>query len=491
MKPALPGRPDRNEGSGTIWDEYFSGKRARLSAACGVNTLKTMKSNRRSFIKTSALGTLGVLGAPALLGNSTASPQASENEKPRGIKLPELRTKAVDGRPLKAGLVGCGDRGTGAAMDFLAAGDGLQVTALGDLFKDHLDNSREKLQKKGLVVPDDKCFTGFDAYKRVIDSGVDVVLLCTPPVFRPLHFEYAVNAGKDCFIEKPVAVDPAGARRMLAIGKLAAGKNLSVISGTIRRSEKNCIELCRRVADGAIGRLVSAHVIRHGTVPVPPKARASGWSDMEFMLRNWMYYTWTSSDFNCEQFIHEVDLMSMFLGDIPPVRAIATGGRARRPAGNIYDSISVEYEYEGSFRAHCTSRQINGCDRMNAVLIYGTKGYTDCRNWIRNLDCTDAWVYPRPDAAARTAEWKILHNGLIQEHVRLVSAIRTGKPVNDVEQQVLSNIIGMMGRESAYTGKFVTYEEMMASQQNLTPATWEFGPVPGVVTDVALPGVAL
>jgi len=184
-------------------------------------------SNRRNFFKTSAMGVLGTMTVPALLGGCTSG---QKQEKLREVIVPELLEKAPDGRPLKAGLVGCGDRGTGAAVDFLAAGDGLQITAIGDIFRERLDISREILKEKGQNIPDENCFTGFDAYKQVIDSGVDVVLLCSPPVFRPQHFDYAIKAGKHCFIEKPVAVDPVGARRMLLSGRQAAQQGLSVIS---------------------------------------------------------------------------------------------------------------------------------------------------------------------------------------------------------------------------------------------------------------------
>ena len=450
--------------------------------------IENNESNRRSFFKTSAIGALGAITIPAFWGGCSKS--ASKDIKIREWVAPELRPKAVDGKPLKAGLVGCGDRGTGAAVDFLNAGDGLQITAMGDIFPEKLNASRALLKEKGQNIPEENCFIGFDAYKKVIDSGVDVVLLCTPPVFRSTHFDYAIRAGKDCFIEKPVAVDPVGARQMLITGKQAARQGLSVISGTIRRSEQNNIELCKRVANGAIGQLVSAHVIRFGGTGWH-KTREKGWSDMEYMLRNWINFTWVCGDLLCEQFIHEIDLMSMFLGDIPPVKALATGGRARRLTGDVYDFFSVEYEYEGSFRAHCTSRQISGCDNRNQVLIYGTKGYTDCRNWIRNLDGTDVWVYPRPGQEERTPEWEALHNGFVQEHIRLISAIRTGKPINDVEQQVLSTVMGIMGREAAYAGKFVTYDEIMSSDMKLGPDTFEFGPVPGIAEEIALPGVPL
>jgi len=208
---------------------------------------------------------------------------------------------------------------------------------------------------------------------------------------------------------------------------------------------------------------------------------------MEYMLRNWINFTWLSGDLLCEQFIHEIDLMSWFNGDVPPTRARATGGRARRETGDVYDFFSVEYEYENGFRAHCTARQINGCDNMNEVLIFGTKGWANCRGGqgeIFNLDGSTAWKYER-------AENDGLSNAFVLEHVRLVSAIRTGKTVNDVEEQVLSTVLGIMGREAAYTGKFVTYDEVMASQQRLGPETFQFGPVPGIAEEIQLPGVAV
>ena len=220
------------------------------------------KSDRRSFFKTSAMGALGTMSIPVFLGSCSGS--ASKDDKLKDVVVPEIREKALEGKPLKAGLVGCGGRGTGAAINFLDAGNDLQITAIGDIFIDKLDACRESLKKKGQQITDENCFIGFDAYKKVIDSGVDVVLLCTPPVFRPMHFEYAINQGKDCFIEKPCAVDPVGARKMQILGKQAAQQNLSVISGTINRSKKDCIETYRRVAGGAIGEIVSAHVSRMG-----------------------------------------------------------------------------------------------------------------------------------------------------------------------------------------------------------------------------------
>ena len=449
--------------------------------------MENIQSSRRSFIKTSALGAIGTITMPAILGGCSSS--ASKEEKLKEVVVPEILEKAPEGKALKAGLVGCGGRGTGAAGDFLKAGSGLQVTALGDIFKDRLDTCRESLKGKGQNIPDDKCFVGFDAYKQVIDSGVDVVLLCTPPAFRPLHFEYAIKAGKHCFYEKPCAVDSVGARLMLMMGRQATQKNLSVISGTIYRSSRDHIETYRRVAGGAIGDIISAHVSRMGGA-LWFKLREKGWDDMEYMMRNWYNFCWASGDFVTEQFIHEIDKMSWFMGDKPPVRAEATGGRQRRITGDIYDHMSIEFVYENGCRAHCTSRQIGGCDTQTVVMLYGTKGYTNCRSTIYNYDGTIAWEYPYPKSKDDPDQtWKV-PDPFVQEHIRLVTAIRTGVPINDVEQQTLSTLLTIMGRESAYTGKFVTYEQIMASTQKLGPETYQFGPVPGFHEDIPLAGSA-
>jgi len=448
--------------------------------------MKNCKSSRRSFFKTATYGALGTMSIPAFLGGCSNS--SSKEEKLKEVIVPEILSKAPDGKPLKAGLVGCGDRGTGAATDFLKAGNDLQIIAIGDVFKDKLNSCREILKGKGQNIPDENCFLGFDAYRKVIDSGVDVVLLCTPPVFRPIHFEYAIKSGKHCFIEKPVAVDPAGARQMLIAGKQSVQQNLSVISGTIWRSAKDRIETYRRVAGGAIGKIVSAHVSRMGGA-LWFKKREKDWSDMEYMLRNWVNFCWTSGDMLAEQFIHEIDQMSWFMGNVHPIRAEATGGRARRVTGDVYDHISVEFLFEEGVRAHCTTRQIGGCDNQNIVMLYGTKGYTNCNNTIYNLDGSVAWEYPYPKEGDADQSWKV-PDPYVQEHIRLVTAIRTGKLLNDVDIQVQSTLMGIMGREAAYTGKFITWDQILTSNQKLGPETYQFGPVPEVKEEIPLAGVA-
>ncbi|MDR2038599.1 MAG: Gfo/Idh/MocA family oxidoreductase [Bacteroidales bacterium] len=447
---------------------------------------KKFKSNRREFLKKSTIGTIGTMSVPIFLNSCSGSD--TKKEKLKDVEVPEILDKAPDGKPLKAGLVGCGGRGTGAAMDFLSAGSGLQITAIGDVFKDQLDACRARLKEKGQDIPDSNCFIGFDAYQKVIDSGVDVVLLCTPPVFRPIHFKYAIEKGKHCFIEKPCAVDPMGAKQILVDAKRASQQGLSVISGTIRRSQKDCIETYRRVAGGAIGEIVSAHVSRLGGA-LWHKQRQPGWTDMEYMLRNWVNFCWTSGDLVVEQFVHEIDMMSWFMGDKKPIRAEATGGRQRRVTGDMYDFFSIEYVYDNNYRAHCTSRQIAECDTNHLVMVYGTKGYTNCFDKIYNLDGTIAWEYPHPKKDDPDQSM-VVPNPFVQEHIRLVTAIRTNKPVNDAEQHVQSTLMAIMGRESAYSGKFVTWDQIMASTLKLGPETYELGPVPDIKEVIPVVGTS-
>jgi myo-inositol 2-dehydrogenase / D-chiro-inositol 1-dehydrogenase len=434
---------------------------------------------RRNFITKTALGTLGAAG----ILTSCSGPGSKKDE----IQLPELLEQAPDGKVLKAGLIGCGGRGTGAAINFLDAGPNLQITALGDVFQDKIDHCRATLKKeKNVEVADENCFLGFDSYEKVIDSGVDVVLLCTPPHFRPAHVEAAVNARKHIFMEKPIGVDPVGARRVLASAKKAEAAGLSMVSGTIRRVQKDYMETQRRVANGKIGEITGANIIRNGGA-LWYRTRLPEWSDMEYMLRNWVNFCWLSGDLVAEQFIHEIDVMNWHLGQ-NPVRATGWGGRQRRISGDLYDFFSIEYVYENGLRTHCASRQINGCTNKKVEQINGTKGYADAAGKIYDLQGNLIWEYPHPGEGDTTSEWKIT-NPFVQEHINLVTAIRTGNPVNDAEAQVNSTLVAIMGRMSAYSGKDVTWEELINSDLYLGPKTYALGPVPGIPEEIPLAGV--
>jgi myo-inositol 2-dehydrogenase / D-chiro-inositol 1-dehydrogenase len=447
-----------------------------------IMTNKTDQSRRR-FISNSALAAIGTIGAAQLL---TSCKEGSSKKKE--IRLPELLNQAPDGKVLKAGLIGCGGRGTGAAINFLDAGPNLQITALGDVFQDRLDKCRAELKtEKKVEIADEKCFLGFDSYEKVIDSGVDVVLLCTPPHFRPQHVEAAVKAGKHIFMEKPIAVDPVGARSVMVSSERAKQSGLCMVSGTIRRKQKDFMETQRRVASGEIGEIVSAHIIRNGGSLWVIK-RKPGWSDMEYMLRNWANFCWLSGDHIVEQFIHEIDVMNWYLGKIP-VKAIAWGGRQRRVTGDQYDFFSVEYVYDNGMQTHCAARQITGCSNLTRQLITCTGGFADAKGTLYNLKGEEIWKYPYPEEGAADQTWKV-KDPYVQEHINLVTGIRTGKIVNDAEDQVNSTLITIMARMSAYTGKDVTWEEVMNSDLYLGPKTYAFGPVPGIPETPPVIGIA-
>lgn len=438
--------------------------------------------SRRNFLAKTSLGTIGAISAAGFLTScSTSKPKKEE------IQLPELLTQAPDGKVIKAGLIGCGGRGTGAAINFLDAGPNLQITALGDVFQDKIDNCRAKLkEEKNVEIADENCFIGFDSYQKVIDSGVDMVLLCTPPHFRPAHVEAAVNARKHIFMEKPIAVDPVGARSVLASAKKAEAIGLNMVSGTIRRVQKDYMETWRRVANGEIGEITGANIIRNGGA-LWYRNRQPEWTDMEYMLRNWVNFCWLSGDHITEQFIHEIDVMNWHIGQ-NPISAIGWGGRQRRVTGDQYDFFSVEYVYENGMRAHCAARQINGCSNRKVEQINGTKGYANAAGILYDLQGNEIWKYPTPEESDTTSPWKVT-NPFVQEHINLVTGIRTGKTVNDAEAQVNSTLVTIMGRIAAYTGKEITWDELMNSDLYLGPKKYMLGPVPEIKEEIPVVGV--
>ncbi len=447
---------------------YYDMKRKKYSKISGTNDL-----SRRSFISKSALASVGTIGALSVFTSCGEKTPKKEEEK-----LQVLLTQAPDGQVIKAGLIGCGGRGTGAAVNFVDAGPNLQITALGDVFRDRLDQCREQLKKeKNIEIADEKCFTGFDSYQKVIDSGVDVVLLCTPPHFRPAHIAAAVQAGKHIFLEKPCAVDPAGVRSVMVSIERAKEKGLCMVSGTIRRVQKDFMETRRRVINGEIGDIVSAHIIRNGGSLWVIK-RKPGWTDMEYMLRNWANFCWLSGDHIVEQFIHEIDVMNWYIGK-NPVSAIGWGGRQRRVTGDQYDFFSIEYIYDNGMHTHCAARQITGCSNLTKQFIVGTDGFADAKGIIYNLKGEEIWEYPSPDEGSEDQTWKVT-DPYLQEHINLVTGIRTGNVINDAEAQVISTLVTIMGRMSAYTGKDVTWDEVLNSDLYLGPKTYAFGPVPGI-----------
>ena len=437
--------------------------------------------DRRKFISDSGLATIGTVGAFGILTSCKEKRTGKKKEK-----LPVLLNRAPDGKTLKAGLIGCGGRGTGAAINLVDAGPNITISALGDVFRDKLDQCREQLKiRRNIEIADENCFTGFDSYQKVIDSGVDVVLLCTPPHFRPAHVEAAVNAGKHVFMEKPCAVDPVGARSVMVSAERARQKGLCIVSGTIRRVQKDYMETRRRVINGEIGEIVSAHFIRNGGSLWVIK-RKPEWTDMEYMLRNWANFCWLSGDHIVEQFIHEIDVMNWYIGK-NPIKAIGWGGRQRRITGDQYDFFSVEYLYDNGMHTHCAARQITGCSNLTKQFIVGTEGFADAKGFLFNLKGEQIWKYPKPEEGSTDETWKVT-DPFVQEHINLVTGIRTGNIINDAEAQVNSTLIAIMGRISAYTGKDVTWDEVINSDLYLGPKTYDFGTLPGIPETVPVIG---
>jgi predicted dehydrogenase len=416
--------------------------------------------SRRDFVKTT---TATVAAAGPLAATATV--------------LAAGARRAAD--PLHVGLVGCGGRGTGAAANALEASDDVKLVALADVFPDRLKTCRANLESMGdrARVPDDRCFVGFDAYRQLLDTDVDVVLLATPPHFRPMQFEAAVRAGKHVFMEKPVAVDPAGVRRVIDAANEAKRKRLCVVAGTQRRHQGNYIEAMRRVHDGAIGEIVSARCYwNQGGLWM--KEQHSSWSDMEWQLRNWLYFTWLSGDHICEQHIHNLDAVNWAMG-AHPIRALGTGGRQARTHpnyGHIFDHFAIEYEYPGGRSMLSMCRQQDGCPPRVEEVIDGCAGRLTTRPGLAVITGANAWRFSGNNP-----------NPYVQEHRDLQAAIRGDEPyVNEGVRVAESTLTAIMGRMSAYTGQEVTWEQAMSSTLDLTPPVYEFGPMP--VGAVAIPG---
>jgi predicted dehydrogenase len=383
---------------------------------------------------------------------------------------------APDGPVLKAGVVGCGGRGRGAAINFLNAGPNLQITALGDTFKDRVDEARETIMKqKNQEVPLDKCFVGFDAFQKVIESGVDIVILATPPFFRPEHLAAAVAARKHIFAEKPVCVDPVGARSVMATALKAKELGLTIVTGTQRRHQRNYVANYNQIKAGVIGDIVGGNVWWNGG-KLWHRDNNPTWTEMEWMIRDWVNWTWLSGDHIVEQHVHNLDVLNWFTGT-HPVTAHGMGSRQRRVTGDQFDNFSIEYIFEDGRRFHSQCRQINGCWNSVAERLQGTKGSTNCIDTISDMAGTEIWKYAYPLDSEGKPSSRAMMDPYVQEHIDMVTAIRNNKPFNELEATAISTMIGIMGRISAYTGKETTYEEMMNSDMKLGPQVFAFGKV--------------
>jgi myo-inositol 2-dehydrogenase/D-chiro-inositol 1-dehydrogenase len=428
--------------------------------------------SRRKFLSSAALGTVAAVGASQLL-SSCSGPAAPTRE----VYLPPLLDQAPDGEPIRAGVIGCGGRGTGAADNFLNAGPNLEIVALADVFQDRIDNCRRDIKEQhGVEIADENCFVGFDAYKQVLEQDINYVILATPPYFRPEQFKAAVEARKHIFTEKPLAVDPVGARSIMASAKQAETAGLCVITGTQRHHQRDYVEVYKRVAgEGAIGNIVSANAYWNQN-KLWHRDRLADWTDMEFMIRDWVNWTWLSGDHIVEQHIHNIDVINWFAGKFP-VSAVGMGSRQRRPTGDQYDNFSVDFIYDREEHMHSMCRQINGCTDNVSEYIRGTNGYTNCKDTIWNTDGTEQFSYEYPLDEDGEPMKNVKMSPYDQEHIDLITAIRTGEYVNEAEFTAKSNLTAIMGRMSAYTGKMVTWDEMMSSDLKIGPEVLEMGPV--------------
>lgn len=379
---------------------------------------------------------------------------------------------------IRVGVIGCGGRGTGAALDCLRAATGVEIVALGDLVPDRVESSLARLTKEfpdRVKVPEDRRFTGFDNYLKVCAcQDVNLIVTAAPPGFRPLHLKAAVDAGKHVFMEKPVAVDPVGVRSVIASSDLARQKGLAIVAGTQRRHQQRYVEMMKRIEDGQIGDIVAAQCYwNQGDLWV--KERTAGMSEMEWQCRNWLYFSWLSGDHIVEQHIHNIDVVNWAMGAMPK-NVMGMGGRQVRVApqyGNIFDHFAVEFEYPNGVRALSMCRQTKGCAERVEERIVGTKGVAWSAGKITG---EKPWTFEGDEI-----------NPFVQEHIDLIASIRSGTPLNEGRRIAESSLCAIMGRMSAYTGRALSWEwAMNSSKLDLSPAKYEFGPNP--VDPVAVPG---
>jgi predicted dehydrogenase len=419
-------------------------------------------TTRRSFLKTSGFA------VGATLASTLAVPRA---------------VHAGVSEKIKVGLIGCGGRGTGAAENALVASPENVLVAVGDTFADFAEMSLEKLRRQEKIktrvqVPPDHVFVGFDAYKKVIDSGVDVIILATPPHFRPQHLEYAVEKGKHAFVEKPVAVDAPGVRSIIKTCEKAKEKNLAVVSGLCWRYHPTVKEAVRRIVeDKAIGDIVAIQSSYNANQLWYRNPQPS-WSQMEVQVRNWLYFHWLSGDHICEQAVHSLDKTAWLQGDIHPTVASGMGGRQQRTGpeyGDVYDHHTVFYEYPNGIRVYFTCRQQNNCTNFVDEIVLGTKGRAQLLD--PHIEGENPW---RGKMDSKTEMYVI-------EHQALFNSIRDGKPINNGHYMANSTMLAVMGRMCTYSGKALTWDHCFNSKERLGPSEYAWNDnVPRI--EVAIPG---
>ena len=417
--------------------------------------------SRRGFMKGAAAGAVSLAAA------STFNPRAF----------------AAGSDKIRLGLIGCGGRGTFDAGNCLKAAEGVELVAMGDTFKDRLDTCRRNLtrnQPDKVKVTDDKCFVGWDAHQKVLATDVNLVILTQPPHFRPSHLKAAVEAGKNVFMEKPVAVDPVGVRSVIQSSELADQKGLTILAGTQMRRISHAVEAVKRVRDGAIGEILGGQCVRLGDAMRSwgPQKREPGWSDMEWQLRRWLFMTWLSGDFIVEMHVHNIDMMNWLIGS-HPVQCLGMGGRQARTEpqyGDSYDHFAVEYEYPNGLRVEYMGSQIDKMTDRNDQRLVGTKG---------SLVVDFAGVRIEGQYPAEIAWDK--NDPCVKQHADQIEAIRRGQRLNEGRRIAESSLTSIMGRMSAYTGRALRWDwALNASKLDLTPPAYQFGDLP--MPPVAVPG---
>ena len=407
-----------------------------------------------------------------------------------GVALSSVSAYAAGSDKLRVGVIGCGGRGKEAAYDCIRSAPGVEIYAMGDLFQDRLDDAVKifgsnpestVVTKETFNVPKERQFTGFDAYQKVIDSDVDMVILAAPPGFRPVQLMAAVKAGKHVFMEKPAGVDPAGIKVVIAASELAKQKGLAIVAGTQRRHQKHYVDILKRVNDGQIGEIKSACCYWNGgdMLGYWKWYDQNDMSGMEWQCRSWPWFTWTSGDHIVEQHVHNIDIINWAIGT-HPIKCMGMGGRERRDLGNIYDHFAVEFEYPNGVRVMSMSRQIDGCKSRVAEYVVGTEGIMETDGSTGKITGSKAYTYDGPNP-----------NPYIVEHTDLINSIRSGNPLNEGKRVAESTLCAIMGRMSAYTGRAMNWDWVMnASKLDLTPEKYDLAyDMP--MNPIAVPGKTL
>jgi len=388
--------------------------------------------------------------------------------------LNPVRAAHVSGdETIRIGLVGCGGRGRGAADQAMNTSGPTKLVAVADAFEDNLGSAVNVLSRQHgekVDVPKERQFVGFDAYQKVLEQDIDLVILATPPGFRPLHFEAAINAGKHVFMEKPVAVDPIGVRKVVEVARQAKQKNLAVAVGLQRRHEPLYVETMKRLHDGAIGRIVATRAYWNGD-GVWVRPRKEGQSEMEYQMRNWYYFNWLCGDHITEQHIHNLDVINWLMGG-PPSKAQGQGGRQVRSGkeyGEIYDHHFVEFTWEKDgdrsiLLSQC--RHIGNCWSSVAEFAHGANGWCNIGDGqIFDTKGNLTWEYPRMEDGKR----KNLHDGHQQEHHDLFASIRRGEIPNEGEYGAMSSMMSVLGRMATYSGREISWDEALNSNLSISP----------------------